>query len=174
MAEIGKDPVPNTPADAVVALDSHLPIVLRGKTMSEVGWERPDLLTLYIPLSGQRADGKEDEYMLRLNFGYYPEWPPSAQFVNPQTKQYLYPDDVSWLPHFEGNSGIAMHTAYKNESCPQGRQLICCSMTLEFYLVRHGVDPRHLWNSKRDNFAATLNAIRGVLQQPYYKGRQAR
>jgi len=165
MAEIGKDPVPNTPAEAVAALNSHLPIVLRGKTMSEVGWERPDLLTLLIPLVGTRDDGADDKYLLRLNFGYYPEWPPSALFVNPDTKQYAYPSDISWLPIVEGNNGLAVHKDYNNQG-----QLICCSMTLEFYKVRHSVDPRHLWNSK-GNFAATLNAIKNALKPPYYKGR---
>jgi len=168
MAQIGTDPLPNTPAQARAALDKHLPVVLRGRTMEEVGWIRSDLLTLLIPVFGVNEIGKADDYLLKLHFGYYPEWPPSAQFVNPETKRYVFPEDIRWLPRIEGTNEISVHT-----NNPPIGQLICCSVTLEFYQIKHGVEARHLWDPARQNFAATLNAIERGLRLPYYKGRQA-
>ncbi len=114
MAQIGADPLPNTPTQARIALDQHLPIVLRGRTMEEVGWVRPDHLTLLIPVFGVNRMDEADEYLLRLHFGYYPEWPPSAQFINPATKRYVFPDDIRWLPRIEGASEIAIHANYSS------------------------------------------------------------
>lgn len=168
MAEVGKEPIPNTPVLAIETLDRHMPLVLRGKTLEEMGWERPDLLTLLVPLRAVNANGSADEYLLRLHFGYYPEWPPSAQFVNPITREYKYPDDMRWLPRIEGTNEIQVHPNYDNNK----GQLICSSVTLEFYLVRHGVEQRHLWG-ERQNFAATLSAIQHGLRQPFYKGRHS-
>src|SRR5690348_14341481 len=102
MARPGEEPVPNTPARAQAALEADLPRVLRGRTLEEAGWKRPDALTLLVPLAGEREDGTVDEFLLRLQFGYYRDWPPSAQFVNPETGTYRYPDDVRWLPRIEG------------------------------------------------------------------------
>jgi len=166
MATIGADPVPVAPAVAKAALEAHLSKVLRGQSLEEAGWVRPDLLTLLIPLAGQLPGGEPDDFLLRFHFGYYPEWPPSAQFVNPETRRYTFPEDVSWVPKIEGTPEIQTHTNYNS-----GGQLICCSLTLEFYLVRHGVEEKHLWDSKTMNFGATLYAIRRGLGPQFYKGR---
>src|SRR5690348_14699705 len=141
MVAIGQDPVPVSPAVARAALDAHLPKVLRGGTLEEAEWERPDPLTLFVPLEGVRPGGERDPYLLRLHFGYYPEWPPSALFVNPGTRRYDFPQDVGWLPSLTGSNEIAVHSNYN----PVG-QLICASVTLEFYLIRHGVAEKHLWD----------------------------
>lgn len=166
MARLGVTPVPNNPMQACTAVEAHLAVVLRGQSLAEAGWQRPDPLVLLVPLLGIQADGTEDDYLLRLHFGYYPEWPPSAQFVNPTTKEYHFPDDVGFLPRIEGTSEIQVHNAYGSIG-----QLICCSVTLEFYLVSHGAEARHVWDPEHQNFAATLNAIKRGLRPPYYKGR---
>lgn len=167
MSIAGRDPVPNAPAVAIAALEAHLPQVLRGQSPEEAGWVRLDKLTLLIPLHGERQDGTCDSYLLRLHFGYYPEWPPSALFVNPETKTYVFPADSRWLPQITGTNEIAIHTNYGDIG-----QLVCCSATLEFYRIRHSVEPKHIWDGARQNFAATLNAIRRGLKPPFYQGRQ--
>lgn len=167
MARAGEEPLPSTPARARAALEADLPLVLRGRILEEAGWKRPDPLTLLIPLVGVREDRTEDDYLLRLHFGYYPDWPPSARFVNPETGTYRYPDDVRWLPRIEGANEIAVHANYDNRL-----QLICASVTLEFYQVRHGVADRLVWDPKVQNFAATLAAIRRGLGPPFYRRRQ--
>jgi hypothetical protein len=171
MARAKEVPVPNSPARALAAIDADIPVVLRGETLEKAGWTRPDPLTLIIPRLGVRQDGTRDDFLLRLNFLYYPEWPPSAQFVNPNTRGYCYPDDQFWLPRVEGTNEIAIHAQF---DAPGGRkiQLICASVTLEFYQILHDVDPKYVWNSQVQNFSATLTAIDRALRQPFYKGRQ--
>jgi hypothetical protein len=174
MALLGTIPVPNTPAQAIAALDAHLPLVLRGQTLKQASWRRPDLLTLLIPVMGFRSDDAqtkivEDEYLLRLRFGYYPEWPPSAQFINPLTNEFRDPEDKYWLPRIEGTNEIQVHANYGNAH----GQVVCCSVTLEFYQVNHGCEERHIWDAQLQNFAATVNAITSALRSSYYKGRQA-
>jgi hypothetical protein len=172
VARANEVPVPNTPVRAQAALDAHLPLALRGRTLEEAGWARPDPLTLLIPLFGVCGDGTRDDYLLRLHFLYYPDWPPSAQFVNPETRTYRHPDDVRWLPRIDGTGEISVHAQY---DAPGGGkvQLICASVTLEFYQVLHSVEERLVWDSRVQNFSAALAAIERVLRQPFYKGRQA-
>lgn len=170
MAEIGQRPVASTPARAVRALEADLPKVLGGKSLVDEGWTRLDSLTLLVPLWGRRQD-IEDDYYLRMRFSHYPDWPPSAQFVNPTSLAYRFPEDQHWLPRIQGTNEIAIHPNYQFEG--RACQLICCSVTLEFYEVRHAVKPEHLWNAEHQNFAATLNAIKRVLGPPFYAGRLA-
>lgn len=171
MARAKEVPIPNTPARAQAALDADLPRVLRGHTLEEVGWTRLDPLTLLIPLFGTSADGTRDNYLLRLNFLYYPDWPPSALFVNPDSQTYRHPEDLAWLPKVDGKGEIGLHAQY---DIPGGgkTQLICASVTLEFYLVLHDVKDYMVWDPNVQNFAATLAAVERILRQPHYQGRQ--
>jgi hypothetical protein len=183
-------PVPAEFGEARAAVDSHLSTVLAGRTLASAGWDRPDPLTLYVPLRGYAsatsvpaygfdpaeppaAGGQPfagapagDDYLLRLYFGYYPAWPPSARFVNPGTLQFG-PGDKPWLPSIDGASEVHVHACYP----PSGEQLICCSATLEFYLVNHGVEIRHRWRPG-SSFAITLNTLSRYLRPPAYRGRQ--
>lgn len=163
MAHAKGEPVPD-PLKGTKALDEHLPLVLQGRTLQDAGWFRPNKLTLLVPMFGTLEDGTGDFYLLSLGFGCYPDWPPSAQFVNPRTLTYKFPDDLEWLPRIEGTSEIAVHENY------QSIQLICSSVTLEFYQVKHDVKEEHVWNFTRQNFSATLNAIKFGLRPAFYKG----
>jgi hypothetical protein len=168
MAAIGIDPVPNTPSVAQAVLEKDLPRVLQGMTLEEKGWLRPDPLTLLVPLEGKLNSGECHKYLLRLHFGYYPEWPPGAQFVNPETGRYSHPDDLEWLPNItDPQNEIAVHANYESKG-----QLICSSVTLEFYKVRHSVNEQHIWNPSHQNFAATIHAVQRGLSAPFYQGPQ--
>lgn len=161
-------PTPATPAAAVGALEEHLPLVLKGSSIEDLGWTRLDPLTLLVPTVGERSDGSLDEFLLRLGFGYYPRWPPSAQFVNPSTNSYAVGQDEYWLPRVAAN-WFKTHANYKHNG--RQLQLICCSATLEFYQVEHGVKDHHRWDPLRQNFAATINAVERALKPPHYQGR---
>jgi hypothetical protein len=186
----GGAPVPAQFEQARAALDCHLGIVLGGRNLESVGWQRPDPLTLYVPLHGYTSvtaasaygfDPSEpaasgellfagapagDDYLLRLYFGHYPDWPPSARFVNPDTRQFGS-SDKGWLPMISGTNELHVHASYGSGS----EQLICCSATLEFYLVNHSVEDRHRWRPG-SSFAVTLNILSRYLRPPTYAGRQ--
>jgi hypothetical protein len=186
----GGVPVPASFEQARAALDRHLSSVLGGRSLESAGWSRPDPLTLYVPLRGYTgntsvpaygfdpsepaADGElafadfpeGHDYLLRLYFSHYPDWPPSARFVNPATRQFG-PGDKTWLPMISGTNELHVHASYG----PSAEQLICCSATLEFYLVNHDVQGQHRWQPG-SSFAITLNTLSRYLRPPAYTGRQ--
>lgn len=149
------------------AFQRDLQLILKDGTLTDRGWSKPDDLTLLVPMLVENVHQRQvDFYLLRLFFDHYPKGPPSAQFINPMTMSYVYPDDVCWVPRSEGAPDIAFHPNYNNAG-----QLICSSATLEFYKVNHSVNAEHVWNPERMNFLATLAAIRRGLVPSYYKGR---
>jgi hypothetical protein len=184
-------PVPADFGQARDAVDRHLGQVLAGRTLESAGWERPDPLTLYVPMRGfttattavaygfdpaadpAGADGAfagapaGDDYLLRLYFSHYPAWPPSARFVNPATRQFAA-GDGRWLPAITGASELHVHANYGSTS----GQVICCSATLEFYLINHQVADQHRWQPG-SSFASTLNVLSRYMRPPAYVGRQA-
>jgi hypothetical protein len=150
----------------LVALEQDIPRVLRllDKTsIEELGWFRPNKLSLLIPMTGVYL-GKTDDYVLRLGFQAYRQWPPSAQFVNPQTGAYDHPADQQHIPKLTSGE-CHTHSAYPR---PGGgtMQLICCSATLEFYDVLHNVEERHLWLESY-TFLTTIMVIRKAFDTSY-------
>lgn len=169
MSIIGKAPVQDI-AKGRQAFADHLARVLANgnRTLDDLGWAKPDDLTLLVPLFGTTAKGGKDAYLLRLYFDHYPDWPPSAQFVNPLTLEYRLNDDSKWVPRTNGLPEIQFHTNYSNSS----GQVICSSVTLEFYKVSHSVSEEHAWRGDKQTFLATIAAIKRGLLAPHYEGRQ--
>lgn len=62
-----------------------------------------------------------------------------------------------------------MHARYDGNQF--AGQLICCSFTAEFYLIQHGVQPEHVWDSERYTFGATIHRIQRALRSAHYRGR---
>jgi hypothetical protein len=124
---------------------------------------------MLIPVTGSIED-RVDQYLLKLAFHSYRDWPPSAQFVNPGTKQYGWPADQEFVPRIESPE---CHT-HPNYVTPSGAgiQLICCSATSEFYDVLHSVEPHHMWDGK-STFLTTLKAIQRAMNT-HYRGRFSR
>jgi hypothetical protein len=165
MAIAGQVPVINIRM-GIQALDEDLPRVLKalgGDSMQGIGWARPDELTLLVPMVASHG-GAADSYLLRLQFQAYRDWPPSAQFVNPETTQYVWPQDQHHVPQLVSNE-CRTHANYPTSS-GKGIQLICCSATKEFYDVRHSVESAHLWCNTY-NFLTTLQAIRRAMGTSY-------
>lgn len=151
------------------AMEEDLPRVLRlieAPSIESLGWQRPTKLTLTIPLSGTH-NGKTDDYLLRLGFQAYREWPPSAQFVNPVTGEFVHPQDQHFVPILKSPECYT-HAAY-NRPGRSPVQLVCCSATLEFYEVLHSVEPHHVWR-ETDTFFVTLTAIQKAFGS-HYEGR---
>jgi hypothetical protein len=169
MARANEQPTLDVQAGAA-ALDEDIPRVLRVlgcSSLEELGWSRPNKLSLLLPMSGTFQD-KKDEYLLRLGFQAYRKWPPSAQFVNPTTSAYVYPQDQHFVPMLTSPE-CHTHVAYQRNPQSSKIQLICCSATLEFYEVLHGVEPHHLWR-ETDTFFTTITAIQKAFTS-FYQGR---
>lgn len=145
----------------------HLPRVLAGRTLEECRWSVAGPLCLFVPVCAGPEGA--DDYLLRLGFEYYPTWPPTAHFVNPQTLSFDGARDLYWLPRVEGDSGFAVHQVYQHSN--YSGQLVCCSFTAEFYLILHSVNSEHLWDSERHTFGATISRVHQALRSPFYKGR---
>ena len=156
-------------AVGATAFDRDLSKVLSMKGVTspkELGWSRPNRLTLLVALSKSTATEVES-FHLKLGFHSYPRWPPSAQFVNPATLEYRYPEDQLFVPKLTSPE-CHTHVAYPGPA-GQKMQLICCSATLEFYQVAHSVEPKHCWHDT-DSFLTTINAIQRALST-HYQGR---
>jgi hypothetical protein len=145
----------------------HLLRVLAGRTLDQLGWITAGPLTLFVPVAA--GVGGTDDYLVRLGFEYYAEWPPTVQFINPQTRAFDTARDLYWLPRVEGDGGFAVHPQYTNPNYTG--QLVCCSFTAEFYRMLHPVNVEHLWDRQRHTFLATISRIQQALRSPYYKGR---
>jgi hypothetical protein len=158
------------PQAGAAALDEDIPRVLRlldALSLEELGWSRPNRLSLLVPLVGTHQ-GNEDRYLLRLGFQAYRKWPPSAQFVNPESASFVYPQDQRFVPKLT-SSECHTHPAYRQGPQATPIQLVCCSATLEFYEVLHQVKPEHLWR-ETDTFLTTIMAIRKAMTS-FYGGR---
>jgi hypothetical protein len=149
-------------------LEADLPLVLDvygAARLEDLGWRREGLRKLIIPFSG--GQGKEtDTYLLRLDFRAGRDWPPSAQFVNPQTLTYNGLADQHHLPQLRSPE-VHVHPQYQAPVLLQPIQLICCSATYEYYDVLHAGDAALLWQNT-DNFLITLSAIGRAMAQHYH------
>lgn len=165
MARANERPAVDVQA-GLAAFEEDIPRVLRvleKSSIEELGWSRPNKLSLLVPMTGVLQD-KADDYMLRLGFQAYRKWPPSAQFVNPQTGAYDHPAGQQHIPKLTSGE-CHTHSAYPR---PGGgtMQLICCSATLEFYDVLHGVQEHHLWQESY-TFLTTIMAIHRAFEIAY-------
>lgn len=167
MATVGVAPTLDVHVGAA-ALDEDIPRVLKLEgvsTLEELGWSRPNRLSLLVPMTGIRS-GATDRYLLRLGFQAYRKWPPSAQFVNPDTQAYGYPQDQHHVPMLTSPE-CHTHVAYAKGAGTI--QLVCCSATLEFYEVSHSVEQHHRWR-ETNTFLTTIMAIRRAFSS-HYQGR---
>lgn len=163
MAQTATAPTLDLVAGAA-ALDRDIPRVLAlvgATSLDDLAWSRPSKLTLLVPLQARSAQGRREDFMLRLGFEAYPAWPPSAQFVNPSTKIFSPPQDRCFIPKLTSQECYT-HAIYQ----PKGIQLICCSATREFYEVAHSVEDRHIWD-KRNTFYTTIIAIERAMAESY-------
>jgi hypothetical protein len=151
------------------ALDEDIPRVLRllnVDSLDQLGWSRPNRLVLLVPMAGI-LNGVWDTYLLRLGFQAYRTWPPSAQFVNPETGIYSHPGDKRFIPRLTSPE-CHTHDAYNR---PNGgtMQLVCCSAVLEFYEISHPVNSEHVWR-ETDTFFTTISALHKAFAS-FYGGR---
>jgi hypothetical protein len=152
------------------AFERHLAMATSTRSLAERGWICHDDLTLLVPLRAINPKSFEvDSYLLRLTFDYYPDNPPGAMFVNPETLVFAGPDDAPHMPLCESSPQVHFHLNY-----PEYGPMICASTTLEFYKVNHGVNEQHRWDGKQRTFLDTIASVKSGLNEPFYRGRQVK
>lgn len=151
---------------AVMAND--LPLVLAARNAKEpedLGWKALGKRSLLVPFVGTK-DGESEDYLLKLTFMAGREWPPSAQFVNPTTLNYILGEDRIHLPDLRSPEAH-VHPEYNCGQTGKPRQLVCCSATYEYYDVLHGGEESILWRTTYD-FGVTIDAIGRAFAEHYH------
>lgn len=153
-------PEATDPEQARKALLTHMGVALDGYT-----YEYDGDRTIDIHMTGTSDSGATDEYLVRLGFLYYPDWPPTVTFLNPKTNKY---DGTHW-PQPTASSRLQFNSAYGD--APAG--MVCNSMTFEYYFWGgHSPAENIRWRNDVHTFAATLAELRDHLRPPHYKGKK--
>ncbi|MEU6848466.1 hypothetical protein ABZ901_00765 [Actinacidiphila alni] len=123
--------------------------------------------------AGPSADGSH--YFVRLGADYYDQYPPTTLFVCPPLDPgvpagWLPAGPGSrWLPAMVGLPWFAIHDEYQYADGVK-RQLVCCSMTFEYYVTGHAPTPGQRWRQGRHTLVATLTRIQEALDGATYQG----
>lgn len=150
-------PTVSYPQEARAAFLRHRDAALEGYE-----WKQQSPLSILVTIEAARPDGGADFYLARFGFQYYPTWPASVTFVNPNTEQY---DPKHWPQSTAPD--IAFHAPYGD--APEG--MVCNSMFFEYYFWGgHSPAIRIHWDPQKHTFAASLHELRIALGRPYYQG----
>lgn len=153
-------PAPTDPITASSAVREHLTKALAGRR-----YEYDDDRTILLWLQAARPTGETDEYLVRLRFLHYPDWPPSVTFLNPSTRLY----DATHWPAISGNPNNAFYPKYGD--APEG--MMCNTTSFEYYFWGgHTPTSTIHWNKNCHTFAATIAELADNLRKPFYQGRQ--
>jgi hypothetical protein len=174
-------PAAADPEVAAAVFADHLARVESSAQARTHGWAFTclDPLHAIVTVTGRRRTGERDDYHVRLGGEYYDRYPPTTSFVCPPRKgnddmngraSWLEaPAGSRWLPDLTALPWFAIHSNY---SFADGtvRQLVCCSMTFEYYISGHGPSSGQEWRQGRHTLAATLNRIQEALTSANYQG----
>lgn len=151
--------------------------VLEGSPLARrYGWVlEPDYpnLRLQVRMWSLGEHGKrQDDYYLDLDMSYYRQHPPGVTFVNPITRSFDPSKDARWLPVAASkppHTDIRYHASYPINGV--NRQMVCNSLTLEYYMTGHSPQPGERWDPGRHTLSATLSLLQTMLSPPHYGGR---
>jgi hypothetical protein len=168
------------PADAEIAAAVFADDVARAEASDlarEHEWvfHRLDALHVVVRVRpvGPAADGSH--YFVKLGAEYYNQYPPTTAFVCPpqdpgdQAGWAPAPPGSRWLPAVGALPWFAVHAEYQYADRLK-RQLVCCSMTFEYYVTGHAPTPGQRWQPGRHTLVATLTRIQDALDGPAYQG----
>lgn len=172
-------------ADAEIAaavFGAHLARVEASEQARASGWTftRLDPLHVVVGLAASRPDGRRDDFFVKLGGEYYDAYPPTTSFVRPPSAPtgdrpagggwVVAPPGSRWLPVVNGLDWLAIHAVYSGYADGVPRQLVCCSMTFEYYITNHSPTPGQHWRQGRHTLGATLNRIQDALDSAHYQG----
>lgn len=170
-----------TLADADVAsltFAAHLEHALATELGRSSGWTATVLgpLEAVVHLTAKREDGTTDSYHLRLRAHWYDQFPPQAVFVAPpQHAEGAWPEsrpDSRWMPRINNSAWpdgrFAFHPVYPFGT--EQRQLICCSVSFDYYISAHTPTEAQRWRQGRHTVVALLSRVQEALLPPAYEG----
>jgi hypothetical protein len=172
-------------ADAEIAaavFADHVARVEKGEQARAHGWTfiRLDPLHVVVTMTAVRPSGQQDTYYVKLGGEYYDTYPPTTSFVCPprpeagdQPARATWSEAGAgsrWLPVVNGLQWLAIHAVYPSFADGVPRQLVCCSMTFEYYISGHNPTPGQRWQQGRHTLGATLNRLQDALISDQYEG----
>ncbi|GLY38865.1 hypothetical protein Amsp01_048890 [Amycolatopsis sp. NBRC 101858] len=179
-------PVSADPEVATAVFTQHVAEVSASAQAREHGWVFTpiDPLHVVVTLTATRPDGGHDTFHVKLGAEFYDAFPPTTSFVSPPRGEapgvpprngWQEASPASqWMPTVTAQTGFAVHHSYTyppEASWPDmyrpPRQLVCCSMTFEYYISSHTPTDGQRWTSGRHTLAATLNRIQDALTDTY-------
>ena len=180
-------PVPADDEVAAAVFDSHLARACASAQARAHGWTftRLDRLHVVVRVEATRPSGEKDHYFVKLGAEYYDLHPPTTSFVCPPTADPTATAPLHswrparrggrWFPLVDGLPWFAVHDAYQytvpdNPEYTSPRQLVCCSMTFEYYISGHDPTDGQRWRQGRHTLSATLNRIHDALNSDNYQG----
>ncbi|WAJ42862.1 hypothetical protein OK015_16505 [Mycobacterium sp. Aquia_216] len=171
------------PEIAAAVFADHLGRVLAGPQARDHGWKFTvvDPLHAVVGLTATRPDGATDPYHVALGAEFYDVHPPTVKFVVPEPGCTGWPEAGAtsrWLPALAGLDWFHVHATYGYAEPPpeycasyrRPRQLVCCSMTLEYYISGHAPTDGQRWRQGRHTLGGTLARIQEALLSPQYQG----
>jgi hypothetical protein len=156
----------------------HLDSYWANRGLEEKGWERckVDDLHTVVSIPASRPDGTIDRYYVKLGAEYYDAYPPTVLFVSPDHATWPRARAGStWWPTFTSTPNwFQLHDSsnFHNNGTvfASDVQLVCFSMTAEYYMSGHSPTEAQRWVPGRRTVAATLSRLHEVLSPPYYGG----
>ncbi len=170
---------PSDPEIAARTFGSHLDTYWCNSGRDEKGWSRvtTDDLHTVVTIPARRADGGTDEYYVRLGAEYYDTYPPTVLIVVPKSGWPRARAGTPWWPLVTSPNWCALHDSYQYCDAQGQRlfegQLVCFSMTAEYYMSNHGPTEAQRWTPGRHTVAATLSRLGEILSPPHYGGPSA-
>lgn len=175
------------PEVAARVFATHLDKTLASNEARREGWTETRLGPLHsvIQMDGVRVDGTRDPYHALLIGDWYDQYPPQARFVSPpaigtdRSEVANWPEappGSPWLPMIiSGCMGgsFAFHPVYNFVEDGTTRQLICCSMSFDYYISGHQPTKEQRWTQGRHTVSALLSRLQEALRAPNYQGRSS-
>jgi hypothetical protein len=167
---------------------AHVSRVRVSAQAREHGWcfTNLDALHVVVSMTAVRPGDERDLYHVKLGAEFYDRYPPTTSFVSPpRPASDTTParggwteavDESRWLPVVNALPWFAIHPTFgypanviADADYLVPRQLVCCSMTFEYYISSHTPTPGQQWQQGRHTLAATLTRIQDALTSPNYQ-----
>lgn len=168
----------NNPEIAKSQFKEDLEIVLNHEHAKYFDWKiDPNIEELSMNVNFWSFDenhNKLDDFYTIMDLTYYRAYPPGVIFVNPETREFKDGEDLKWLPKIgtkPPGMNIQFHPSYDYKEYGITKQLVCNSMTLEYYMSGHNPQEYEKWDPMKHNLFATMDMLQMMLKKPYYGGR---